>query len=154
MNKPMRLRRALLASVSFFTLVPMLVAMAVSVGLFHLETSERIRQENLKVAQTVATAVDLFLARPVVMLRHVREVVNGSGHFEEQRYKKLVLRVMEDDPLFESILFLDGAGKLVGMVGPAMTEVGGGSGRITPHPNSSRRCGGPAGQAGRSRSSP
>jgi len=126
MNKPMRIRRALLASVSFFTLIPMLVAMAVSVCLFHLETSERIRQENLKVAQTVATAVDLFLARPVVMLRHVREVVNGSGHFEEQRFKKLVLRVMEDDPLFESILFIDGSGKLVGMVGPAMTEGGGG----------------------------
>lgn len=122
MNKPMRIRKALIASVSFFTLVPMLIAMVVSVVLFHLETSSRIRQENLKVAQTVATAVDLFLSRPVVMLKHVRDVVNGSVSFEEKKLQSLVDRVLEDDPLFESILLLDSKGNYIGMVGPEASQ--------------------------------
>ncbi len=124
MNKPMGIRKALIASVSFFTLVPMLIAMAVSVTLFHLETSARIRQENLKVAQTVATAVELFLARPVVMLKHVRDVVNDGRSFEEKRIRPLVEQVLEDDPLFESITFLDERGALLGVAGPVATAGG------------------------------
>jgi PAS domain S-box-containing protein len=118
MNKPMRIRKALMASVSFFTLVPMLVAMAVSVVLFHLETSKRIRQENLKVAQTVANAVDLFLTRPVVTLKHVRDVVTANGSSDERRLQQLIDRVLEDDPLFESVQLLDANGRHVGMAGP------------------------------------
>jgi len=125
MNKPMSIRKALLASVSFFTLVPMLVAMAVSVGLFHMETTTRIRQENLKVAQTVGTAVDLFLSRPVVLLKHVRNVINNSGPSEVKRLKTLIERVMDDDPLFESVIILDENGRLVGQAGPATAEQNG-----------------------------
>jgi PAS domain S-box-containing protein len=125
MNKPMRIRKALIASVSFFTLVPMLIAMVVSVVLFHLETSSRIRQENLKVAQTVATAVELFLSRPVVMLKHVRDVVDGTPNLGEKRLQTLVEGVLEDDPLFETILLLDERGNLQGAAGPESATVPG-----------------------------
>lgn len=118
MKKPMRIRKALVASVSFFTLVPMLIAMAVSVVLFHMETSSRIRSENMRVAQTVSSAVELFLVRPLVMLKHVRDVVEGSGRFEEKRVEGVVNSVLEDDPLFESVLFLGENGKLMGAAGP------------------------------------
>lgn len=118
MKRHVRIRRALLSSVSFFTLVPMLIATIVSVTLFNMETSSRIRQENLRVAQTVGTAVELFLARPVVMLQHVRDVINGSGSFEEKKLQYVVERVLEDDPIFESIMFLDAKGALLGIVGP------------------------------------
>lgn len=125
MKKPMRLRKALLASVSFFTLVPMMVAMAVSVGLFHYETTSRIRQENLKVAQTVGTAVDLFLSRPVVQLRHVRKLIDDGGPYEAKRLKASIEGVMGDDPLFESIMLLDAEGNLVAMAGPVTAEQNG-----------------------------
>ncbi len=125
MKKTMRIRNALLASVSFFTLVPMLVAMAVSVGLFHYETTSRIRQENLKVAQTVGTAVDLFLSRPVVQLRHVRDVLNSLQSYEGKRLTASIETLMDDDPLFESVIILDENGKLVGMAGPVTAGVNG-----------------------------
>lgn len=118
MSKTLSIRKALLASVSLLTLLPMLIAMLVSVSLFHMETSSRIRQENLKVAQTVGSAVELFLSRPVVMLKHVRDVVDGAGGFEEKKLRSHVERVMDADPLFESIMLLDAKGVLLGLAGP------------------------------------
>ena len=57
MKKQTSIRNAMIASIVLLILVPMLVAMTVSVAMFHREIGERIRLDNLKVAHTVSTAV-------------------------------------------------------------------------------------------------
>ncbi len=129
MKKTISIRKALLSSVILLTLVPMLTAVAVSVAMFHRNTSERIRLENMRVAHTVATAVELFLARPVVMLKHVRDdiqhlaqspdAVNDFNHLNSEMQSAL-----DTDPLFESVLLINAAGRLTGSAGPeAITSV-------------------------------
>ena len=59
MKRQYSIRNTLITSVSLLTLLPMMTAMVISLVMFHRETTVRIRQENLKVAQTVATAVEL-----------------------------------------------------------------------------------------------
>jgi len=76
MKRQSSIRSSLIATVSILTLVPLLIAVLISLVMFHRETASRIRLENAKVAQTVATAVELFLARPVVMLQHIIEEVD------------------------------------------------------------------------------
>jgi len=117
MAKTVSIRRALLASVTLLALAPMLTAVFVSIGMFHHDTSNRIRLENMRVAQTVSSAVELFLSRPVLMLKHIQEDLEhyaaaGSGSLDE-----LMQSTLSTDPLFESVLFIDAAGRLAGAAG-------------------------------------
>ncbi len=117
MKKQISIRNAMIASIALLTLVPMLVAMAVSVAMFHRETGERIRLDNLKVAHTVSSAVELFIARPVVMLKQIREELNEHNDKEFKNLRSVANRFHDADPLFESILFMDGSGNLLGAAG-------------------------------------
>ena len=123
MKRPVSIRKALITSVLLLTLLPMLIAMIVSVVLFHRETGERIRQENQKVAQTVSNAVELFLYRPVVMLKQITLEVDleckNSG--QEQCISKLSSDLLSTDPIFESVLFMDADGRLVTGTGTDFT---------------------------------
>ena len=123
MEKMVSIRKALLSSVILLTLVPMLTAVTLSVVMFHLDTSKRIRLENQRVAQTVATAVELFLSRPVVLLQHIRDDVQqyAESHHAGGGFGTLstiMQTAMEIDPLFESVLLVDAAGRLAGAAGP------------------------------------
>jgi signal transduction histidine kinase len=119
MKKTLSIRTVLLTSVTLLTLVPMLTAVAVSVVMFHLDTSDRIRMENMRVAQTVNMAVDLFLARPVVMLKQIRDEVNEDGDSAFRNLTAIANDTLDTDPLFESVQFVDAAGVQVGSAGPA-----------------------------------
>lgn len=119
MKKHSSIRSSLLKTVSILTLLPLLIAVIISLLMFHRETSAHIRMENLKVAHTVATAVDLFLARPVVMLKHIIEEVD---ELKSPKLTDLIAvsdRLLEADPLFESISFVNSRGDLVGVTGIA-----------------------------------
>jgi signal transduction histidine kinase len=118
MKKTFSIRKALLSSVTLLTLLPMLTAVTVSVVMFHLDTSERIRNENVRVAQTVATAVDLFLARPVVMLKQLRDEVDEDSGADFRNLRHIANSTLDTDPLFELVQFVDAAGVLVGSAGP------------------------------------
>ena len=63
MKKEYGIRSSLILSVSILTLLPLMVAVIISLVMFHRETTARIRMENLKVAQTVASAVELFIGK-------------------------------------------------------------------------------------------
>ncbi|HXC93623.1 MAG TPA: cache domain-containing protein [Geobacteraceae bacterium] len=117
MKKLISIRNAMIASIAVQTLVPMLIVMTVSVAMFHRETGERIRLDNLKVAHTVSSAVELFLARPLVMLKQIRDQVNDHVGTEFQNLKSVANSTLDTDPLFESILFLDTDGNLLGTAG-------------------------------------
>ena len=123
MGQMVSIRKALLSSVILLTLLPMLTAVALSVVMFHLDTSKRIRLENKRVAQTVATAVELFLSRPVILLQHIRDDVE---HYATSRHAgggfgtldTIMQSTMAIDPLFESVLLIDAAGRPAGAAGP------------------------------------
>ena len=110
MKKQISIRNAMIASIALQTLVPMLIVMTVSVTMFHHETGERIRLDNLKVAHTVSSAVELFLARPMVMLKQIRDQVNDHVGPDFQNLRSVANSTLDTDPLFESILFLDQGG--------------------------------------------
>ncbi len=117
MNKQYSLRNSLIITVSILTLLPLIVAAIISLVMFNGETTARIRMENLKVAQTVATALELFSARPVVMLKLIRDEVNKDSGAEFRHLIHVANRTHEADPLFESIQFVDSRGDLVGVAG-------------------------------------
>ncbi len=122
MKKPVGIRTALLTTVSFLTLVPLLIAMLASMVIFHFDLSERIHQDNQRVAQTVGSAVEQFLARPVVMLKHIREdIARIEGSIAER--KAHVEDELQDDPLFESVQLVDASGRLVLMAGPEAMKI-------------------------------
>src|SRR5512133_1061078 len=108
MKKQISIRNAMIVSIALLTMVPMLVATAVSVTMFHRETGERIRLDNLKVAHTVSSAVELFLVRPVVMLMQIKSELNERNEKEFKHLRSVADRIHNADPLFESILFMDG----------------------------------------------
>jgi PAS domain S-box-containing protein len=95
----------------------MITATVISLVMFHRETTERIRQENLKVAQTVSTAVELFIARPVVMLKQIREEIDEECDPALCDLTTIANVKLESDPLFESVLLIDSKGDLVGVAG-------------------------------------
>ena len=117
MKKQTSIRNAMIASIALLTLVPMLVAITVSVAMFHREIGERIRLDNLKVAHTVSTAVELFLARPLVMLKQIRDEVNEDSDSKFKNLRQIANSTHDTDPLFESILFIEGNGNLAGIAG-------------------------------------
>src|SRR6185369_349193 len=71
----------------------------------------------LKVAHTVSSAVELFLARPLVMLKQIRDQVNDHVGTEFQNLRSVANSTLDTDPLFESVLFLDANGILLGTAG-------------------------------------
>ena len=111
------IRKALISSILALTMLPMLFAMAVSVALFHHEISDRIRQENLKVAQTVSTAVELFMSRPVMQLKFILLEVDQECKDSDKCISDFASSLLTADPIFESILFIDRDGNLVSSVG-------------------------------------
>lgn len=117
MERAISIRRSLITSVSVLTLLPMMIAMIISVVMFHYETSDRIRLENQKVAQTVATAVELFVARPVVMLKQIRDEVNEDARDGYSNISSVANATLDTDPLFETVLFVNAGGDLVGAAG-------------------------------------
>jgi len=123
MGKTVSIRKALLSSVTLLTLVPMLTAVIMSVVMFHHDMSQRIRLENVRVAQTVSMAVDLFLSRPVVMLKQVRDEVDEDSDKEFRQLKRIANSTLDTDPLFELVQFVDAAGRLVGSAGPAAETI-------------------------------
>ncbi|NJD91353.1 MAG: hypothetical protein FIA91_07550 [Geobacter sp.] len=116
MKRPISIRKALITSVLLLTLLPMLIAMAVSVTLFHRETGERIRLENQKVAQTVSSAVELFIARPLVMLKQVRDAVDEHSKNDLSDIDRVTENHLEEDPIFETVSFIDANGDLLKQV--------------------------------------
>ena len=117
MKKPVSIRNAMLVSVSQLALLPLLVAVLLAVVLFHRETTERIRKENLRVAQTVGTAVELFLARPVVMLKQLRDAAEDHCDATCSNLLTLTDGVLAADPIFESATFYGADGSVVGTAG-------------------------------------
>jgi len=117
MGKILSIRSSLILSVSVLTLLPMLVAVTILLVIFHSETADRIRMENSKVAQTVATAVELFSVRPVVMLKQLRDEVNEDCGSDLQCIPAVANSTHDSDPLFESILFVNAGGGLVAVAG-------------------------------------
>jgi len=123
MKKPVSIQKTLIVSVSILTLLPMVTAMIISLVMFHRETTARIRQENLKVAQTVSTAVELFISRPVVMLKQIRNQADEHYRPDLINLTRITNEVLDADPLFESVMFLDARGDLVGAAGEDVAPV-------------------------------
>lgn len=117
MKRQFGIRGTLILSVSILTLLPMVTAMIISLVMFHRETTVRIRMENLKVAHTVSTAVELFITRPVVMLKQIRDEVDEDSNAVLTNLSAIANSTLDTDPLFESVLFVDSKGKLVGVAG-------------------------------------
>ncbi len=117
MKRQFNIRRTLILSVSILTLLPMVSAMIISLVMFHHETTVRIRMDNLKVAQTVESAVELFITRPVVMLKHIKEEVAEHPDKDVAYLRSVANRVLEADPLFESVMFVDPQGALIAIAG-------------------------------------
>lgn len=117
MKRQFGIRGTLILSVSILTLLPMVTAMIISLVMFHRETTIRIRMENLKVAHTVSTAVELFITRPVVMLKQIRDEVDEDSNPVLTNLSAVANSTLDTDPLFESVLFVDSKGKLVGVAG-------------------------------------
>lgn len=115
-KQPVSIRKALISNVLLLTLLPMLIAMVVSVALFHRETAERIRQENQKVAQTVSSAVELFIARPVAMLRQIRNAVDERCNNDFTAADRATESHLEEDPIFETVAFVGANGDLLKQV--------------------------------------
>ena len=105
----------------------MTVAVIISLVMFHRETSDHIRTENFKVAQTVATAVELFSSRPVVMLKQIRDEVNEDCGSNVLSIPYVANSTHDTDPLFESILFINSRGALVAVAGKSSVP-------LTSHP--------------------
>lgn len=122
MKKTVSIRKALLSSITLLTLVPMLTAVVISVVIFHLDITKRIRSENLRVAQTVSMAVDLFLARPIVLLKQVRDEVDEDVDAGFSSLTRIANDTLDTDPLFESVHFVGSSGALIGSAGPAESE--------------------------------
>ena len=120
MQKEYGIRNSLISSMMLLTLLPMLIAVIIALVMFHRETAARIRVENLKAAQTVASAVELFSTRPVVMLKQIRDAVEEHSGPDLRGVTKVANSVLETDPLFESILFVAASGELVGMAGEVL----------------------------------
>lgn len=123
MRRQYSIRSSLILTVSILTLLPLTVAVIISLVMFHRETAARIRTENLKVAQTVASAVELFSARPVVMLKQIRDEVNEDSGPDLQRITTVANSTHDTDPLFESILFVNSRGDLVAVAGESFAPV-------------------------------
>ena len=121
MGKEYGIRRSLISSVTVLTLLPLLTAVIISLVMFHHETTARIRVENLKTAQTVASAVELFATRPVVMLKQIRDEVNEDHGSDLTKIPHIANDTLDTDPLFESVMFVNAAGELVGMAGEIVT---------------------------------
>ena len=117
MKRQYGIRGTLILSVSILTLLPMVTAMIISLVMFHRETSNRIREGNFTMAQTVATAVELFITRPVVMLKQIRDAVEEHADQDLKNLTLVTNSVLDTDPLFESVLFVDAKGTLVGVAG-------------------------------------
>lgn len=117
MKRQYGIRSTLITSVSLLTLLPMISAMIISLVMFHRETTIRIRQENLKVAHTVASALELFASRPVVMLKQIRDAVDEHAGAGSRDLTARTNEVLDTDPIFESIMFVNAAGNLVGVAG-------------------------------------
>src|SRR6185369_17665557 len=98
MKKQTSIRNAMIASIALQTLVPMLIVMTVSVTMFHHETGERIRLDNLKVAHTVSSAVELFLVRPMVMLKQIREAADEEAGKDFKNLRQVANSTLEADP--------------------------------------------------------
>lgn len=123
MKRQYSIRNTLIISVSVLTLLPMMAAMIISLVMFHHETTVRIRQENLKVAHTVATAVELFVSRPVVMLKQIRDAVDEHSGPDPRDLSTTANEVLDTDPLFESVMFVSARGDLVGLAGEGVTPL-------------------------------
>jgi signal transduction histidine kinase len=122
MKRPVGIRTALLVTVSSLTLIPLLTAMMVSMVMFHLNISGRIHQDNQRVAHTVSSAVEQFLVRPVVTLKHIRgDLENGDLLPADMRDH--VDKELDEDPLFESVLLVNAAGRLLLMAGPEALKI-------------------------------
>jgi len=117
MQREYRIRSRLISSVTLLTLLPLLTAVIISLTLFHRETAARIRMENLKTAQTVASAAELFVSRPVVMLKQIRDEVNEDCGPDLNGLTYVADSTLDSDPIFESVFFVNAAGDLVGMAG-------------------------------------
>ncbi|NVN99308.1 MAG: PAS domain-containing protein [Geobacteraceae bacterium] len=122
MKRAISIRKSLITSVAALTLLPMMTAMVISLVMFHLETTDRIRLDNQKVAQTVATAVELFIARPVVMLKQIRDEANEPVHVGMD-LAAVANSTLNTDPLFESVLFVNATGDLIGVAGEGVAPV-------------------------------
>lgn len=129
MQKEYSIRSSLITSMTLLTLLPLLIAVIIALVMFHREATNRIRVENLKAAQTVASAVELFSTRPVVMLKQIRDAVEEHSGPELDGVAKIANAVLATDPLFESVLFVNAAGELVGVAGEVVTPIAGSAAR-------------------------
>lgn len=123
MKRQYGIRNSLITSVTVLTLLPMMAATSISLVMFHHETTVRIRQENLKVAQTVSTAVELFVSRPIVMLKQIRDAIDEHSGPDPRDLTQTANEVLDTDPLFESVLFVNARGDLVGLAGEGVGAV-------------------------------
>lgn len=117
MKQQYSIRNSLILTVSILTLLPLTVAVIISLVMFHRETAARVRMENSRVAQTVASAVELFSARPVVMLKQIRDEVNEDYGADVKKIPHIVNDLLNSDPLFESVMCVNSRGELVAVAG-------------------------------------
>jgi len=117
MRREYRIRSSLISNVTLLTLLPLLAAVIISLTLFHRETTARIRMENLKTAQTVASAAELFVSRPVVMLKQIKDEVNEDCGPDLKGLTHVADSTLDSDPIFESVFFVNASGEIVGMAG-------------------------------------
>jgi len=125
MKKEYGIRNSLISSVTLLTLLPLVTAVIIALSLFHRETTARIRMENLKTAQTVASAVELFSSRPIVMLKHIKEQLIEHAGEDASTLVSIANKVLITDPLFESIMFVNAAGDLVAVAGEMASPITG-----------------------------
>lgn len=123
MRRKYRIRNSLILTVSILTLLPLTVAVIISLLMFHRETAARIRTENLRVAQTVVSAVELFSARPVVLLKQIRDEVDEDYGSDLKKIPPIANDTLDTDPLFESVLFVNSSGDLVAVAGESFTQI-------------------------------
>jgi len=125
MKKEYGMRNSLISSVTLLTLVPLLIAVIISLTLFHRETTVRIRMENLKTAQTVASALELFESRPIVMLKHIKHQVIDHAGSDAKTLISISNTILTADPIFETIAFVNAAGDLVALAGDFSSPITG-----------------------------
>jgi signal transduction histidine kinase len=123
MKREYGIRSSMIFTVSVLTLLPLTVAMIISLVMFHRETTGRINMENLRTAYTIATAVELFATRPVVMLKQIRDEVDEDCGPDLSKITPVANATLDTDPLFESVMFVNGSGELVGVAGENVTPV-------------------------------
>ncbi|HEY5975660.1 MAG TPA: ATP-binding protein [Geobacteraceae bacterium] len=106
------IRRDLLVSFTLLALVPMAVITLAVMGVYHRDTTERIRHENVQAARLVTTALDHFLARPVSLLEHVRNLAERNSRLASRQVADVIDEEIEVEALFESVAVVAADGRV------------------------------------------